>query len=214
MVGQILSRAFGILGQKPIQLWGLSLLSVLLTVIGSSLGGAVPLIVLSVAAVLQLGVAAVYLNGLRGQPVNSMQLFQGFNNKFFRNAGGIGWMFLWILIWGMIPIAGFVFAIIKYYSYRFVPYIMLNEPDIKATEALKKSMAMTDGYKGKMFLTDFLIGLVVGVVAIVTVLLAMIPGIGPLLAVIFGLVLLVIYAVLPLLLGLIAAAYYDEISKK
>jgi hypothetical protein len=210
-MGAVLSRTFAILGKKPVLLWGLSLLSVLLTCLGFSAGGMVPIIGWSIAVVFQLGMASVYLDGYRGKPVSSMQLFQGFNGKFFRNAGGMGWMYLWILIWGMIPIAGFVFAIIKFYSYRFVPYIMLSEPDIKATEALKKSMAMTNGHKGKMWLTDFIIGLCVTVVIGVFALLTYVVHV---IGILLGLVSLVIGAVLPLLLGLISAAYYAEISKK
>jgi len=140
-----------------------------------------------------------------------MQLFEGFGSKFFRNAGGMGWRVLWLLIWGLIPIVGIIMAIVKFYSYRFVPYIMLAEPDITATEALKKSMIQTDGYKGKMFLADFLIGLAVAILTIIFFFVLRIPFIGFVLTAIYYIILV---ALLPLVIGTLEAVYYDKISKE
>ena len=168
----------------------------------------VPIVYVAVALVLELGMASIYLNGYRGKDVSATQLFEGFSKKFFRNAGGMGWRTLWIIIWAMIPIAGIVMAYIKSYAYRFVPYIMLSEPDITATEALKKSMAQTNGYKGKMFLADLLIILGVIVLSIIFGLISMIPYLGMLL---LALYMIVLVALLPLLMGILSAAYYDKI---
>ena len=128
-----------------------------------------------------------------------------------RNACGMGWRTLWLIIWGLIPVAGAVITIVKFYSYRFVPYIMLAEPDILATEALKKSMTQTYGYKGKMFLADFIIWLCVSVLSVILYLIIMIPVIGFVLA---GIIYLVLIAILPLLMGTLEAVYYDKISKE
>jgi len=165
----------------------------------------------------------IFLCGYRGEPISATQLFEGFREgKFLRNAGGMGWRYLWLLIWGLIPVAGPILCIIKFYSYRFVPYIMLAEPEITATDALKKSMAQTDGYRGKMFLADFLIALVIGgilfILFLITFLVFMIPTVGPYIGVLFllvaGLVTVVIAALLPLFMGTIEAVYYDKISKE
>ena len=206
-IGEIYSKAFAFLFKKPIRLWGLSLLYGLMTILASFFG-VVPIIWLPIVLVLELGMASIYLNGYRGKDVSSTQLFEGFNKKFFRNAGGMGWRSLWILIWGLIPIIGFIFAIIKSYSYRFVPYIMLAEPDIVATEALKKSMAQTSGYKGKMFLADFLIVICIFVLSIIFYFIAMIPFIGIILAVAYF---VIVVALAPLLMGILGAAYYEKI---
>lgn len=103
---------------------------------------------------------------------------------------------------------------IKYYSYRFVPYIMLAEPDILATEALKKSMAQTDGYKGKMFLAEFIIGAIIGAAAMVFALLMQIPYIGLLFMVIGAILYIALIALLPLFMGILEAVFYDKISKE
>jgi len=157
----------------------------------------------------------IFLSAYRGMQVSSTQLFEGFRDgKFLRNAGGMGWKYLWLLIWLLIPIAGPVLFYIKYYSYRFVPYIMLAEPDILATEALKKSMAQTDGYKGKMFLAEFIIGAIIGAAAMVFALLMQIPYIGLLFMVIGAILYIALIALLPLFMGILEAVFYDKISKE
>jgi len=177
----------------------------------AALFGILPLIWLPIILVLQLGMANIFLCGYRGLPINAKQLFEGFSGKFFRNAGGMGWRGLWLLIWFLVPIAGPFIAVVKFYSYRFVPYIMLTNPDIHATDALKMSMAQTKGYKGKMFLTDLVIIAAVFVATLIFFFIRMIPFIGIVLLAIYMAVLI---AFLPLIEGTLEAVYYDKISKE
>jgi len=209
-LSDVYSKAFGFLFKKPLLLWGLSLLFTLLTLLAVTFG-VVPLIWLPIILVLELGMANIFLRGYRGQEISSTQLFEGFNKKFFRNAGGMGWRSLWVLIWALIPVAGIFIAIAKFYSYRFVPYIMLAEPDITATEALKKSMAQTKGHRGKMFVADLLIALAVIVSAIIFYLILLIPFVGVILFVIYY---LIIIAFVPLIEGTLGAVFYDKITKE
>ena len=190
----------------------MSLLCQLLVAL-SAVFGMLPIISIPIALVLNAGMAAVYLAGYRGQEVNSDALFAGFK-RFFKVAGGMGWMALWILIWGLIPVVGVVFAVIKMYSYRFVPYIVIQDPNISATEALRLSMKRTEGFKGRMFLADLFVGLCCAGVMIVLSLLSMIRYIGPVFTVISALVSILFALVVPLLLGLINAAGYEEIFVK
>jgi len=177
--------------------------------------GIFPLIWLPIVLVLQLGMINIFLSAYRGMQVSSTQLFEGFRDgKFLRNAGGMGWKYLWLLIWLLVPIAGPILFYIKFYAYRFVPYIMLAEPDILATEALKKSIAQTDGYKGKMFLTEFIIGAAIFAVALVFGLLMLIPYIKYLFMLIGGLIYIVVMALAPLFMGILDAVFYDKISKE
>lgn len=209
-VGAVYSRTFALLAKKPILLWGLSLMSSLLTVL-ASLFGFIPLISLPIIFTLKVGMASVYLDAVRGKEINSDQLFSGFTKNFFRVAGGMGWMYLWIFIWSLIPIVGIVFGVIKTYSYRFVPYILINDPEISATEALRVSMRLTKGYKGKMFLANLLIGLIIFVVLLIF---GLIGGAVHFLMIITVIVYLVVIAFAPLVFGTIAATYYDVIEKE
>ncbi|NLI54348.1 MAG: hypothetical protein GX417_08470 [Clostridiales bacterium] len=208
----LIFKALKVLEQKPFRLWGLSLLCQLLVGL-AAMFGVLPIISVPIALVFNAGMAAVYLAGYRGEEVNSDALFAGFK-RFFKVAGGMGWMALWILIWGLIPLAGPVFAIIKSYSYRFVPYIMIQDPDISATEALRLSMKKTEGYKGRMFLADFLVMLAVWLVLLVFGALSLIPRVGRAFIVLGVLAAILMSLVLPLLLGLINAAGYEEFFVK
>ena len=203
--------ALAILAKKPILLWGLSLLSQLLMVL-AALFGVLPIISLPITFALEAGLYTLYLKGYRGEEVSSADLFTGFK-RFMHTAGGMAWMYLWVFIWALIPVAGIVFAIIKAYEYAFVPYILINEPEVGATEALKKSKGMTNGIKAKMFWSEFVASAAVAVVCLILGLFAEIPYIGG----IFGLVLLVVDIVcalfMPIFLGLIRAGFYDTAHK-
>lgn len=207
MIKYIIGKVLGVLGTKPFRLWGMSLLSGLITMLAGILCGAVPIAALAVGMVLSLGMAMIFLAGYRGQDFNSDELFIGFKD-FARVAGGMLWMSLWLFIWALVPVMG----VVKVYSYRFTPYILAQNKNITATEALRESMRMTNGCKGKMFGTDLLIMVAPAAINLVLLLLSLIPYVG----VVFRII-MVIFAILfaiaaPLIFGLVQAAFYDEIS--
>ncbi len=202
-------KAFNVLKKKPIRLWGLSLLYLLISSLVFSLGSLVPLITIPIVLVLSLGFTGVLLDGYHGKDVRSEQLFQGFRREeVVRNGAGMCWMELWTLIWGFVPIMN----IIKYYSYCFVPYILLTDKEITATEALRKSMRMTDGYKGKLFGADVLIVVAFMVALLVLGLLGQIPYVGWIFMI--ALVLLYIAFILfaPIFMGLVRTAFFEDVS--
>jgi len=219
-MGDVLSKTFGFIFKKPFLLWGLCLLSVLLCQL--ALGGfiLVPLVGLAISAVFFLGVLNIFLCGYRGQHISTDQLFEGFNKKtFLRNAGGLGWAYLWLLIWAMVPIAGPFIAIYKQLQYFLVPFILLEDPDISPNNALKRSMRMTEGYKGKIFLTVLVIAIILGVASLIFwLLITLFMGISPAAGIIFmllgGLVLLAVALFAPLFIGTLYAVICDKISKE
>ncbi|MEN6339045.1 MAG: hypothetical protein ABFD03_02840 [Clostridiaceae bacterium] len=208
----LVEKALAVLKQKPIRLWGLSLLCQLLIGLAAAFG-MLPIIFVPIGFVLSAGMTAVFLTGYRGGEVNADALFAGFK-RFLPVAGGMGWMALWILIWGLIPFAGPVFAIIKSYSYRFVPYLMIQDPNISATEALRVSMQKTEGFKGRMFLADLMVWGACAVVFLVLGGLSLIPRVGVVFMILSCLASIFVALALPLLMGLINAACYEEIFVK
>ena len=48
----------------------------------------------------------------------------------------------------------FIPGIIKSYSYRLVPYIIKDNPELSATEAITRSRQLMDGHKLDAFLLD------------------------------------------------------------
>jgi len=215
MVKKIYSRAFSVLMKKPLKLWGISLLSVFLTYVGALLCGvAIPIFGIAVALLLSTSMTMIYLAGYQGKQVETLQLFSCFRdwNTAKRVLLGMGWMLLWVILWGLIPIVGPIIAIVKGYAFRLTPYILVTEPEVSVTDAIKVSEKRTQGYKGKMFLADFLVFIIIWLVSLVLSLLATIPYVGILFGLIVFLFSLASGALLPLFMGLVQAAFYEEIK--
>ena len=213
MIKFIYKNCFAVLKRKPMLLWGLSLLFNLLVVLATILG-VLPIISIPIVLVLSAGMRLIYLDGYNNKEVSSNQLFAGFKN-FFHVAGGMAWMALWIFLWALIPVVGPVFATIKAYSYRFTPYILMQNPDMTANDALRLSMKKTEGFKGKMFLADLYIGLIIFGVFLVLGLFMLIPvdAIKILFIVIEAIIYIALLIFLPLFTGLVNAAFYEEVPK-
>ena len=120
-------EAFKVIAKKPLRLWGLSLLSTLVCVLGIALSFPVLTIVgISFAAVVAAGMSKVYLDALDGKEVNSDQLFAGFR-RFWTVLGGLAWEVLWEMIWvfavggGIIVVGGAIFLI--FYGFK-IPMIV------------------------------------------------------------------------------------------
>lgn len=212
MVTSIYKKAFAALRQKPVTLWGISLLCGLLELLAFIGFGAVPVGAFIVAWALEAGMAMIYLNSYRtGLKPKSTYLFAAFKkDRFWRVVGGLAWMELWIFLWALIPIVGIVFAVIRAYEYRFTPYILMTRDDVKATDAIKLSKQETMGYKGKMFWADMLIVLLYLAAALVLLILSLIPFIGVLFRVVNTLLSIAFSLFAPLFLGIVQAAFYVE----
>lgn len=215
MLMTIYGRALKVLMKKPLKLWGISLLSVLLISVLSGLCGvAIPVLGLAVGMLISTSMTVIYLKGYRGEDVNTTQLFACFKdwNTIKRVLLGLGWMALWIFLWSLIPIVGPIFALIRIYEYRLTPYILVFEPEVPITEAIKISKQKTQGYKLQMWLADFVYVLMFVVACIILGVLCAIPVLG----ILFGLVLFVLciafIALSPLFTGLVQAAFYEEIN--
>ena len=192
MLMTIYKRAFSVLMKKPLKLWGISLLAIVLSSVLSALCGvAIPVLGLAVSLLISTSMTIIFLKGYRGEEVEVTQLFACFKdwNTIKRVTLGLGWMLLWIFLWSLIPIVGPIFALIRTYEYRLTPYILVYEPEVPITEAIKISAQKTKGYKLQMWLADFVWGLVFGAAVLVLSLLALIPVLG----ILFALAMIVLY---------------------
>lgn len=214
MIRSIYQKSLAVLLKRPLRLWGISLLSVLLIGIAYAGFAGVPAVAWAVEFAFSASMAMIFLNSYRtGLEPKTEYLFSAFKKeKFLHVVGGMAWADLWVFIWALIPIVGPIFAIIRSYEYRFVPYILMTRDDVKATDARKISKQETQGFKSKMFWADILIVLAVGVVNMVLGLFARIPYVG----VLFGIVLVVFMIACALLstlfYGIMHAAFYVEIK--
>jgi uncharacterized membrane protein len=96
---------------------------------------------------LTLGFMGYYLKKARGESVKLENLFDGF--KMF---GSSFLLFLletiFIALWACLLI---IPGIVKSFSYSMAFYILRDDPEIGAAEAITRSRKMMDGYKGKLF---------------------------------------------------------------
>lgn len=207
MIGCIFKNAISILKKKPMMLWGVSLLCGIVTLLVQIGAGVVPILAIPIVITLEAGMSALYLDGYNGKEVNSKQLFQGFTKECFpRVTAGMLWQYLWIIIWGFVP----VMNIIKIYQYAFTPYILLTRPEVSPLEALKISMKETEGYKGRMFGAGVLMVLILGAIILVSAMVTLIPVIGWVVGPVAIVCAIILY---PLFTGLVMAGFYEEAKR-
>lgn len=216
MISNLYQKTFSVLMKRPFKLWGITLLSgVLLMAVHVGFIG-IPAVGFCAALLLEASMSMIYLNSYRTrlEPKTSYLLAAFRKDRIWRVLGGMAWMYLWIFLWFLIPVVGFVFAAIRAYEYRFVPYILMTRDDVRPTEAIKVSKAETMGYKGKLFGADLLLEGVYFVVILLLSLLSRIPYVG-IVFTILRIVLTVVFGVLaPLFLGILHAAFYVEIQNR
>lgn len=97
---------------------------------------------------LTVGYASFCLRIYRGETGDTAGIFGNGFGLFWRNVGGMLFMDLFIFIWSLLFI---VPGIIKAFAYSMTPYILADGKNVRATDAIKLSMCMTRGYKGKIF---------------------------------------------------------------
>lgn len=214
MVMTILKRAFNVLMKKPLKLWGISLLNVVLVFLANVLFGVIPGASLALTMLLNTSMTMIFLKGFRGEDSSVVNLFDCFKSwdTAKRVVLGSGWTALWIFLWGLIPVVGPIFAIIKTYAYSLTPYILVTEPNIPLLDAYKVSEQRTMGYKGKMFGAEILVYLAIGLASGLLSALSGIKVIGVLFALVYVVLTIAVSALLPLFMGLIKAAFYEEIT--
>lgn len=121
----------------------------------AGLANGVP-VVGSIASVLvltpafSLAIVAMYLNMTNGQAPQIADLFSRFNE--FWGAFKVSFLVaLFTSLWSLLfVIPGFV----KMYAYSQAMYILAENPDIGALEAINRSKAMMDGKKMDLFVLD------------------------------------------------------------
>jgi uncharacterized membrane protein len=97
-----------------------------------------------------VGYYSFTLRVYRGEQGDIGDMFSvGFSN-YWRNVGGILWMQLFTFLWTLLFI---VPGIIKLLAYFMTPYLLADTKQVSPTQALKLSMRMTKGFKGKIFVT-------------------------------------------------------------
>lgn len=131
-----------------------------------SVAGTISIAQFIIGGTVQLGYSSVLLRQYAQQEFELRELFsefyrfkQGFLQSFLRS--------LYILLWTLLFI---IPGIVKSLAYSMTPFIMADNPEMTAKEAIEASKALMDGHKGELFtlgLTfigwDLLAGLTLGI---------------------------------------------------
>jgi Predicted integral membrane protein len=132
--------------------WGTALLLCLIAEIISGLPGAIPyigpIITLLIAGPFMLGLIGCFLQLIRSGPFRFESLFDGFKN--FSSAFILQLLItIFTLLWSLLLV---IPGIIAAYRYSMSFYILYDNPQMSAKEALEESKKMMNGFKGKLFL--------------------------------------------------------------
>jgi len=90
-----------------------------------------------------------YIKIWKREAANPAALFTGLKVNFLRKLGGVLWAYLWTILWSLLLI---IPGIIKSLSYYFTANILADCPNVKATDAIKISMRITEGHKMDVFI--------------------------------------------------------------
>ena len=142
----------------------------------------------------QLGTYNATLELIDGRKPTFQAEWNRFAANWKRYLAVYAWITLWTTLWSLLFI---VPGIVKWYSYRMAPMLVLRYPEMEPREAIRLSQHMTTGYKGRLFVLDlilFLYGLasIIGICVFVV-----------------GIFAIQILWILPMQLGMYAVVYRD-----
>ena len=103
-----------------------------------------------IGGVLQMGYADFLLNQHDGKETDFNDLFSkfdffgtGFAQRFLRN--------LYVLLWSLLFI---IPGVIKGFAYAMTPFILAENPNMSASQAIRLSEDLMDGHKADLFILD------------------------------------------------------------
>lgn len=109
------------------------------------------IVLITVGFAIEVGQSKFFLRGFKGN-ISIKNLFSTFNTKEYLPIVKTQFLrkfynFLWTLLL-IIP------GIVKYYEYRFVPYILSEKTNLSSNEVIRLSRELTNGHKMDMFVLD------------------------------------------------------------
>jgi len=106
------------------------------------------LLLITLGFVLEVGQSRFFLDGFKGD-VEISKLLSGFNRKEYFNIVKTQLLRrIYIILWTMLLV---IPGIIKSIEYSFIPYILAENNNLSASEAIAKSKSLTYGHKLDMF---------------------------------------------------------------
>lgn len=94
------------------------------------------------------GMASYFLKLIRGEAPGMGTMFQGFS-RFLRNIRLWALQIVFVLLWGLLLVVPGVIAALRY---SMVWFVLVDEPDLTARQALERSKELTRGHLGDLAL--------------------------------------------------------------
>lgn len=119
--------------------------------LGTLLGPFAILVTMAVNGPFTLGITIYYQKVIRGENAEIGDVFKGFGNF----AGAFVLIFLnglFIFLWSLLLV---IPGIMKSYSYAMAFYILADNPEMSAMDALKQSQTMMKGHRMELFVLQF-----------------------------------------------------------
>ena len=133
--------------------WTSPVLVTLIYLAISSVSGSIPIAsfaaMIVVMPAIQMGYYVFFLKFGRSEACGVETLFDGFKSHFLRSMAAFWLIALFTFLWSLLLI---VPGIIAALGYSMAYFIMIDDPKMKAIDALRKSKEMMMGRKGKLFL--------------------------------------------------------------
>lgn len=116
----------------------------------------IPAVGICVALILSVSVKSYFTKAYKGNVSELHTVIFLSTDSVKHRLPAMLWSKIKTWIWILIPFVGIVFATIKFYEYRFVPYILTENEKISPEEALHQSSEKTKGFKKALFYIDML----------------------------------------------------------
>lgn len=100
---------------------------------------------------LTVGISAFFLTVIRNGKAEFESFFNGLTDNIGTKFISMLLVQIYIMLWTLLF---YIPGIVKSYSYAMTPYILLDKPELSATEAITESRNMMNGHKMELFLLD------------------------------------------------------------
>ena len=130
--------------------WGLAIVVLLVYGLINSVLSATGIGSLAVG-LLAVGLSAFFLSVVRNKNASFESFFTGMTECIGTKFVSVLLVQIYTMLWSLLFV---IPGIVKSYSYAMTPYILLDKPELSATEAIDDSRSMMDGHKMELFLLD------------------------------------------------------------
>jgi uncharacterized membrane protein len=100
---------------------------------------------------LNVGLSTFFLAAVRAEKIGFENFFNGITDNIGTKFVSMLLVQIYTLLWTLLF---YIPGIVKSYSYAMTPYLLLDRPELSATEAITESRKMMNGHKMELFVLN------------------------------------------------------------